>query len=131
MAGPLADFVVSLNTDGYIVSQGSVTDAIAKDATLAEEMKHEEEAVELDAIEETTGTQPAEEDKKGKLVVAEEVAIGHVSWSACEFIRIFTLLQSLTFLKTNYSSAVLAAAGLSCSGSNIWAQAASPKSSMC
>lgn len=80
MAGPLADFVVSLNTDGYIVSQGSVNDALAKDATLAEELKHEEEAVELDESEETA-TKPAEE-KKGKLVVAEEIAIGRVSWNA-------------------------------------------------
>ena len=43
MAGPLADFVVSLNTDGHIVSQGSVKEALAKDSTLAEEVKHEEE----------------------------------------------------------------------------------------
>ena len=84
MAGPLAEFVVSLDTDGNIVSQGSVSDAIAKDATLQEEMKREEEAVELDEIEDaTTDDKPADE-KKGKLVVAEEIAHGHVSWKACQ-----------------------------------------------
>lgn len=83
MAGPLADFVVSLNTDGHIISQGSVSDAIAKDSRLEEEIKHEEEAVELDEAEEATADKPIE-DKKGKLVVAEEIAHGHVSWSACK-----------------------------------------------
>lgn len=83
MAGPLADFVVSLGTDGYIVSQGSVNDAIAKDARLAEEMKHEAEAIELDEIEETTADKPIDA-KAGKLIVAEEIAIGQVSRDACE-----------------------------------------------
>lgn len=83
MAGPLADFVVSLNIDGHITSQGSIPDALAEDPKLAEEVKHEEEAVELDEHEEAITTKPAD-DKKGKLVVAEEIAVGHVSWSACE-----------------------------------------------
>lgn len=83
MAGPLADFVISLNTDGHIISQGSVSDAIAKDSKLVEEIKHEEEAVELDEAEDTTADKPVEE-KKGKLVVAEEIAHGHVSWRACK-----------------------------------------------
>lgn len=84
MAGPLADFVVSLNTDGYIVSQGSVKDALAKDASLAEEIKHEEEAVELDEHEEEASKDKPAEETKGKLIVAEEIAIGRVSWKARE-----------------------------------------------
>lgn len=66
------------------MSQGSVNDAIAKDATLAEEIEHEAEAVELDEIEENATTKPVVEGK-GKLVVAEEIAIGHVNWKACGF----------------------------------------------
>ena len=85
MAGPLADFVVSLNTDGHIVSQGSVSDAIAKDSKLQEEIQHEEEAAQLDEAEEEAADKPIEE-KKGKLVVEEEVAVGHVSWAACQYI---------------------------------------------
>jgi hypothetical protein len=84
MAGPLADFVVSLNTDGHIISQGSVSDALAKDSKLVEEIKHEEEAVELVQAEEATADKAVEE-KKGKLVVAEEIAQGHVSWHACKY----------------------------------------------
>lgn len=78
--------MVSLNTDGYIVSLGSVTDAVSKDSTLADEMKHEQEAIELDEIEEAAMTEPAD-NKKGKLIVPEEIAIGHVSWQACECTR--------------------------------------------
>lgn len=84
MAGPLADFVISLNTDGHIISQGSISEALAKDSKLAEEIKHEEEAVELDENEDTAAEAKPTDEKKGKLVVAEEIAVGHVSWSACE-----------------------------------------------
>lgn len=85
MAAPLADFVVSLNIDGYVVSQGSIADALSKDSKLAEEIKHEVEAIELDEIEEHASAQPSEDKAgKGKLVVAEEVAIGRVSWEACK-----------------------------------------------
>lgn len=83
MAGPIADFVVTLNLDGYIISQGSVTEAMTKDPKLMEEMKHEGEAIELYEIEEAATTKPVDETK-GKLVVAEEIAIGRVSWDACK-----------------------------------------------
>lgn len=83
MAGPIADFVVSLNSDGHIVSQGSVRDAIAKDAGLVEEVKHEEEAIELDETEEAKMDKPLD-SKKGQLVVAEEIAVGRITWSACK-----------------------------------------------
>lgn len=90
MAGPLADFVISVR-DGRIVSQGSVRDVLTQDKILAEEVKHEEEALELDENEEAVdpdSVDPAEavaavKAKDGKLVVAEEVAVGRVSQRAC------------------------------------------------
>lgn len=85
MAGPLAEFVISLNTDGHVVSQGSIYDAIAKDSALQEEVKHEEEAVELDKLEDSADdTGQAVKKDKGKLVVSEEIAHGQVSWQARE-----------------------------------------------
>jgi hypothetical protein len=83
MAEPIADFVVSLSSDGHIVSQGSAREAIAKDAALLEEIKHEEEAIELDESEEAK-TNESRNSKKGQLVVAEEIAVGRISWSACK-----------------------------------------------
>lgn len=72
--------MVALGTDGRIVSQGNVADALARNKALAKELKHEEEAIELDEHEED---EDAPGDKKGKLVVAEEVELGHVSRDAC------------------------------------------------
>lgn len=90
MASPLADFVISL-ADGHVISQGSVSDALKKDNKLAEEFKHEEEALELEVTEEAEALGSTEDAaaptraKEGKLVVAEEIAVGHVSWQACEY----------------------------------------------
>lgn len=72
--------MVALGTDGRIISQGSVADALAHNKALATELKHEEEAVELEEHEEDA---EAPVDKKGKLVVAEEIELGHVSRDAC------------------------------------------------
>ena len=80
LAGPISDFVVAMGSDGRIVSQGTVADALAHDKTLAKGLKHEEEAVELDESEEDAETTL---DKTGKLVVAEEVELGHVSRESC------------------------------------------------
>lgn len=99
MTSKLADFVISIH-DGHIVSQGSVREVLADDETLVEELKHDEEAVELDQNEDAESGAPDESDaaptkpKEGKLVVAEEVAVGHVSWKACAS-SIFILLGSL------------------------------------
>ena len=83
LVGPLADFVVSLGSDGRISSQGSVSDAFATDEDFADEVEHEMEALELDEHEEDLDTPAGEQN--GKLVLAEEIVEGHVSRSACAF----------------------------------------------
>lgn len=84
MTGPIADFVVSLGTDGRILSQGTMSKALAANKALSKELKAGE--LELHKAEETIDGEVPEvrEGKSGKLIVAEEVAVGHVSWSACE-----------------------------------------------
>ena len=89
MASPLADFVVSLGSNGQVVSEGSVSDALAKNSELAEELKHVEEAIELDKDEDAEQAEAVVEDNSGKLVVAEEIEEGHVSREACELIIVF------------------------------------------
>ncbi|KAI0750650.1 hypothetical protein C8Q80DRAFT_1097969 [Daedaleopsis nitida] len=85
MASPIADFVVSLGTDGRVQSQGSLSKVLAKDDKLAEELAEEREEIEK-AVHEIDAVQPDETDapKKGdgKLVVSEEISEGHVSWQA-------------------------------------------------
>ncbi|KAK1228101.1 hypothetical protein PQX77_008872 [Marasmius sp. AFHP31] len=81
MVRPLADYVISLH-DGRVSSQGSVTDALAKDKELAAEVRAEEE-IEHKADE---VIDPATDAPKsdGKLILAEEVELGHLGWPACE-----------------------------------------------
>lgn len=85
MTSPIADFVVSLGSDGRVLSQGTLSKALAISRTLTKGLKAEE--AELRKAEETVDGEVPEvpESKSGKLMVAEEVAEGHVSWSACEF----------------------------------------------
>jgi ABC-type multidrug transport system fused ATPase/permease subunit len=45
---PIADFVVSLGTDGRIISQGAPTTVVVEDKALAEQIAHEQEAIELE-----------------------------------------------------------------------------------
>lgn len=94
MAAPLADFVISLH-DGRVNSQGSVKNALASNKLLAQQLKHEGEAIELDEHEESEPsdfTAPPAQDEpakamNGKLVIAEEIEVGHVSWKACGCLR--------------------------------------------
>ncbi|VDC06815.1 unnamed protein product [Peniophora sp. CBMAI 1063] len=94
MASPLADYVVSLGMDGSIASRGSVSDALAQDETLRADVEGQEEELAKDeeVLDNESPGKPAKDsaDKKadsapakdGKLVLAEEVALGHVTWSA-------------------------------------------------
>ncbi|KIP05211.1 hypothetical protein PHLGIDRAFT_534835 [Phlebiopsis gigantea 11061_1 CR5-6] len=84
MASPIADFFISLH-DGRVTGQGSVSDVLTTDRELAAEFAHDREALELDENEEhATGArdEPSAAPGEGRLVVAEEVAVGHVSWKA-------------------------------------------------
>jgi ABC-type multidrug transport system ATPase subunit len=90
---PVADFVVSLGTDGRIIATGSPSETVLKDRALAEQVAHEQEALELDA---DFDEEEDDDDKKAaakgsKLVVAEEVQQGHISWKAVKlFIGAFS-----------------------------------------
>ena len=82
LAGPAADFVVSLGQDGRILCQGTLSEALKSNKALRKEVKAEEpRAVKTDeVIDDATPEIP--EGKGGKLIAKEELAVGHVSWSA-------------------------------------------------
>jgi hypothetical protein len=97
LASPIAQFVVALGNDGRIKSQGSLTAALQADATLAEELKVEQEAIKTDELEDAVKNEKTkdasselqdqandaeEEDEEGKLIMDEEIEIGRVSWDA-------------------------------------------------
>jgi hypothetical protein len=83
MTAKIADFVVSVTLDGRASGQGSISDALANDEVLAKQVSRDHEI--LETSEKEIDAPPAGDEakkKKGKLVVAEEIAIGHVSWKA-------------------------------------------------
>jgi hypothetical protein len=66
-------------------SRGTVSDALKKDKTLAKELAEGARAIKddekkIDAEEPDEVAKPAD----GKLILAEEIAEGHVSWDASE-----------------------------------------------
>lgn len=89
MTSSISDFVVSLGTDGRIRSQGTVSEALAKDSVLMKELKEEKAALEkaehtIEGEEHAEEATDAVKTADGKLIVAEEIAEGHVGWPASE-----------------------------------------------
>jgi hypothetical protein len=80
MASPLADYIVSLGRDGRVASHGPALDAVAESLTVSPEMI-ENVLDEKRADEE--GPDVTAKQTDGKLIVAEEIAEGQVSWEAC------------------------------------------------
>lgn len=88
---PIAGYVISLGRDGEIVSQGTIDEALKKNASLKEEIETEADALKKeDEVKVVEGSKDAENvedkaDETGKLIVAEEMAIGHVTWASGAF----------------------------------------------
>ena len=84
MVSPIADFVVDIGSDGRILSQGSLSSALARDSKLLKEVEEEQQELEK-ADEEVDPDKPEDGPAKqsaGKLVVAEEIETGHLGWNA-------------------------------------------------
>ena len=83
MVSPLASYVISIGKNGRIANRGTVAEVIGKDKEMQAEMK---KSSEMNKAEDTSAAEPQKENgapkSDGKLVMAEEIAEGHVSWSA-------------------------------------------------
>jgi hypothetical protein len=83
MTAKIADFVISVTLDGRASDQGSISDALANDEVLATQVSKDHEILEASEKEiDAPSAGDEAKEKKGKLIVAEEIAIGHVSWKA-------------------------------------------------
>ena len=78
LAQPLADTVVAVS-NGHVSLEANIAAAISHDATLAREIKQDEEH--LHDIPETEQAKDADDKSTGKLVVEEEVEIGRITWN--------------------------------------------------
>ncbi len=86
MVSPIADFVVDVGSDGRILSQGTLENALAHDSQLLKDVEHEAEELQK-ADQEIDGEKVEDaniQSSAGKLVVAEEIEEGHVGWRSCE-----------------------------------------------
>ncbi|KAF8213507.1 P-loop containing nucleoside triphosphate hydrolase protein [Mycena galopus ATCC 62051] len=81
MAQPVAAYVVSMGLDGHIHSHGSISEALASDEILAEELSKDHEVLDK-KMDEVDAPPAGEKQVHGKLIVAEEVEEGHVSWDS-------------------------------------------------
>ncbi|KAJ7063699.1 P-loop containing nucleoside triphosphate hydrolase protein [Mycena amicta] len=72
----IADCVISIGSDGRVVSQGSLRDALESNAALVSEIVQAEREPHDEAV------HAVPEPDTGKLIVAEEIEFGRVSWKA-------------------------------------------------
>ncbi|KAG8740685.1 hypothetical protein FRC12_015908 [Ceratobasidium sp. 428] len=85
MVGEVADFVVSLGSNGRVASQGPVQDVLRLNSKFRQEFESDraiEEKTEQNVVDHQRCDQQDPEQSDGKLVLEEEVAQGHVSWAA-------------------------------------------------
>ncbi|KAF8956519.1 multidrug resistance-associated ABC transporter [Flammula alnicola] len=82
LVSPVAKFVVSIGHDGVIKTQGmDIETSLASDPTLVAEVQLEQEEMEI-ANQEIPSLAKKEAPADGKLVLAEEIAKGHVTWKS-------------------------------------------------
>ncbi|KAJ7167899.1 P-loop containing nucleoside triphosphate hydrolase protein [Mycena filopes] len=82
LAAPMADFTISIGLNGRIMSQGSVADALKHDTALAKEADADLQVMEQVVDAEPVEAKPDTNAPDGKLILAEEVKLGRVKWSA-------------------------------------------------
>jgi hypothetical protein len=78
---PLAGFTVALGLDGQILSQSSIQNALEHDARLSVEASEDQSRLESAKARPKEATPPTKKLASGKLIVAEEIVEGNVSWS--------------------------------------------------
>ena len=94
LAGPVADFVVDMGSNGRIISQGSFSSALARDTLLVKELENGKEEMKDTEFELDKGPQKGDSAKQsaGKLVLEEETEIGHVVWASSELVCLAALV---------------------------------------
>lgn len=90
LASPVANFVVSMNADGRVASQGSLANILAVDADLSNQLAEESKEIERaeEEVDEADLDVPVKKSGTGKLIMDEEIALGNVGWQACEHLRV-------------------------------------------
>lgn len=72
-----------MSPDGHIANQGSLEKVLENDPRLSTQIAEESQALEQveHAVDVVSLEAPAKENTSGKLIVEEEIAVGHMGWS--------------------------------------------------
>ncbi|KAJ7130893.1 hypothetical protein C8R46DRAFT_659815 [Mycena filopes] len=86
LTAPIADFVVTFGSDGRVSGQGSVSE-LTKRGPLASQIRKEQQVLDktdqqVDAVDPVAPAADAAKPADGKLILAEEIQVGHISGSA-------------------------------------------------
>ncbi|KAF9481117.1 multidrug resistance-associated ABC transporter [Pholiota conissans] len=82
LVSPLAKYIVSIGQDGVLSTQSTSIDVpLASDPILANEAKLDKEELNI-GNQEVPSLAKKEDPAQGKLIIAEEVAKGHVTWKS-------------------------------------------------
>ncbi|TFY61054.1 hypothetical protein EVJ58_g4753 [Rhodofomes roseus] len=82
LASPIADYVVAVGLDGRVSGEDSIASALEHDSRLAAEVATERQEVAKGESEVEEIPDEAAQKVDGRLVIEEEVEVGHVGWSA-------------------------------------------------
>jgi ABC-type methionine transport system ATPase subunit len=107
LVAPLVAFVVSMGTGGRVAAVGTPAQIVMKNQTFAEQVVHEQAALALEAGLEN---EPLLEHRKvgaqgAKLVVAEDVQRGNISWDAFKLYFGSVSKRPLLYLATCFTIA--------------------------
>lgn len=80
LVAPISGFAIELGSEGRIIRQGPLDDILRESSALQQEA--EKDRAELEKNGENVEAAAAEKSTKGKLIVAEEIALGRVAWPA-------------------------------------------------
>lgn len=83
LAAPISAFAIELNSDGKVIRQGPLDDMLGESSLLQAEERRDRENLESSKEEGTEiDDKPEDKNSTGKLIVAEEIALGRVAWPA-------------------------------------------------
>jgi hypothetical protein len=101
MVAPLARYAVTIR-DGHVRKHGAPKDVLENDQLILADVKEELEVIEkaeqeIDAPKAPDGAPAPDAGKApsdGKLIVKEEIAVGHVGWKASMLFLLFRLVST-------------------------------------
>ncbi|KZO90158.1 P-loop containing nucleoside triphosphate hydrolase protein [Calocera viscosa TUFC12733] len=101
LVAPIAQKVISLDSKGHILSQGTLSTGLSEDATLRKELQQSRASLEQNTDSLQTDAASKKDPAAGKLIVTEEMAQGRVRWVSMKLLLnafggVFSWLSALT-----------------------------------